>query len=206
MDLEQIFLELNTLHFQQSLPTPLLQWNKKLRTTAGRFSPGSKRFAFARLAKIEIADYLKALPEGSMHVRDTILHEMIHYYLWFHNRPYGHTPEFHKIMKTVGAKRYNPVPQLTEVKHWYYCKNCGKEVPTRRRLKESACLDCCKKWNRGKYSNKYALVRSHEKKEKNLELVAAHEASPTVEKILSKEEIFSKIEQIKRAIWKSPHS
>ena len=63
MVLPQIFQELNLRHFQGELPPPLLRWNLRLRSTAGRFAPGSKNPLRARLPLIEIASYLKGIPE-----------------------------------------------------------------------------------------------------------------------------------------------
>ena len=117
--LENFFHELNQIHFNGTLPLPELEWNSRLSSTAGRFCPGSRNPLRPRRPKIEIASYLKSLKEGSLHIRDTVLHEMIHYYLWHQGRPCGHTEEFHAIMKKVGAKRWNPVPKDRPIKHWY---------------------------------------------------------------------------------------
>ncbi|MGZ3704249.1 MAG: hypothetical protein ACXVC4_20835, partial [Bdellovibrionota bacterium] len=87
-------------------------------------------------------------------------HEMIHYFLWHRRRPHGHTPEFHRIMNKVGAKRYNPVPKERAFKHYYACPNCKKGFPTRRRLTASACMGCCQRFNHGRYSEKFRLERT----------------------------------------------
>ena len=90
-------------------------------------------------------------------MRDTILHEMIHYWLWHGSRPYGHTVEFHAKLKATGAKRFNPVPKLRPIKHHYRCRGCGGVVPARRRLEDVACAACCKRFNGGEYSRNYRL-------------------------------------------------
>ena len=157
MKLESIFDELNEQHFEGKLPRLQLRWNKKLRTTAGRFAPGSRNLLRRKEPYIEVATYLESLPEGAFHVRDTILHEMIHYWLWWNKKPYGHTKEFHQIMKKVGARRYNPVPKESPIKYWYECLHCKVRVPARRKLGRVACSACCKKHNKGKFSERYVL-------------------------------------------------
>jgi len=44
-----------------------------------------------------------------------------------------------------------PVQQRTR-RFLYRCSRCGKEFPRVRRIKRAvACLDCCRKFNRGKF-------------------------------------------------------
>mgnify|MGYP003394087024 CR=1 FL=1 len=155
MHLESIFQSLNLAHFKGELPPPRLEWNSRLSSAAGRFCPG--RSQLGQKSLIEIASYLKEIEQGADHVRDTMLHEMIHYWLWHKKRPYGHTAEFRQIMRRTGAKRYNPVPKLRPVKHHYQCPECSVVVPARRRLEDVACAACCKKFNGGAYSRRYRL-------------------------------------------------
>jgi predicted SprT family Zn-dependent metalloprotease len=155
VELESIFQDLNRIHFEAELPLPRLNWNSRLSSAAGRFCPG--RVSLGQKALIEIASYLKGIDGGIDHIRDTMLHEMIHYWLWHKKRPYGHTAEFRQIMRRTGAKRYNPVPKLRPVKYRYQCPECLVTVPARRRLADVACAACCKKFNAGVYSKKYRL-------------------------------------------------
>lgn len=157
--LAEIFQELNEQHFGGELPLPSLAWNPRLSTTAGRFCPGSRRAFFPRAPKIEVASYLRELADGQDHVRDTILHEMIHFYLWHHEKPYGHTPEFHRIMKRVGAQRFNPVPKVRPVKYWYECPNCRKKIPARRKMERYACATCCDAFAGGSFRENFRLRR-----------------------------------------------
>jgi predicted SprT family Zn-dependent metalloprotease len=188
--LETIFHELNRDHFAGELPLPALAWNPRLRTTAGRFSPGSRNPLLRREPRIEVASYLRELADGAMHIRDTVLHEMIHYFLWHKRRPYGHTEEFYTIMKRVGAKRYNPVPKLAPVKYWYVCASCRVRVPARRRLGQVACASCCEKFNQGNFSARYLLQIWS----------GTGERSPEPEPTLSPEEIIRRLEEIKSSI------
>lgn len=170
--LYETFLDLNLAHFGNQLPYTQLSWNSRLSSTAGRFCPGRTRPGFERPPQIEIATYLQDIPDGEMHVTDTMLHEMIHLHLWAAGKPYGHTAEFHRIMKKVGAKRFNPVPKHRPFKHWYECPGCRKQTPTRRAITGSACLACCKKHSGGYYDKRFRLVR--------LELAPGEEPVPAV--------------------------
>jgi predicted SprT family Zn-dependent metalloprotease len=96
--------------------------------------------------------------DGIERVRDTIGHEMIHYWLWSRRRPYGHSDEFYAKMQEMGVSRYNTVPRRRPVKYVYVCPSCSKEFPARRRLKALACADCCKKHSNGRYDSRFKLV------------------------------------------------
>lgn len=200
MVLPQIFQELNLRHFQGELPPPLLRWNLRLRSTAGRFAPGSKNPLRPRLPLIEIASYLQGIPEGEHHVRDTMLHEMVHYFLWHKKKPYGHTAEFHSILKRVGARRYNPVPKLSPVKHWYECPRCLIKVPARRKLSPAACAACCKKYNRGEFSAEFLL-----RKTSAGERIAPANQKMEDPKRLSPSEIIKNLEILKAILTKKPY-
>jgi predicted SprT family Zn-dependent metalloprotease len=152
MNLDSLFVELRAEHFSADLPLPSLRWNKRMSTSAGRFCPAPN-------ALIEIAHYLRALPDGHTHIRDTLLHEMIHYQLWWQKKPYGHTPEFYSIMKRTGATRFNTVPKLRPVKHWYQCPSCLQSVPARRTLGKVACAKCCNKFNQGHFAPQFILQK-----------------------------------------------
>jgi predicted SprT family Zn-dependent metalloprotease len=195
--LETMFRELNEQHFGAALPLPKLLWNSRLRSSAGRFAPGSRNPLRPRAPEIEVASYLQELPDAEMHIRDTLLHEMVHYYLWFGQKPYGHTPEFHKILKRVGARRYNPVPKLSPVKYWYECKNCQKKVPAKRKIRRSACAACCKQWNKGYFSEKFLLVLSSGPAEPFL---PAPKAQTPRERAMDPQSIIAKLESLKEML------
>ena len=137
------------------MPVPKLAWNSRLASTAGRFGPGIPWHGTRPI--IEVAAYLRELADGELHVRDTVLHEMIHYWLWHQGLPYGHTAEFHAKMKITGAKRFNPVPKIRPIKHHYQCRECKNIVPARRRLADVACSRCCNQFNGGVFSREYRL-------------------------------------------------
>lgn len=157
-ELHRIFAEINDAHFDGFLTVPVLRWNSRLRSSAGRFIPGHRRGLFANAQPtIEVASYLLEETNGPELIYDTIGHEMIHYWLWIRRRPYGHTPEFTAKMQMMGVSRYNPVPRLRPYKYLYRCSGCKKEFKTRRKLGPLACSDCCKVHSGGRYDKRFAL-------------------------------------------------
>ncbi len=187
------FHALNQEHFQGSLPLCKTIWNSRLQTSAGRFHPGSRNPLRPKEPLIEVASYLRDIPDGEKHIRDTILHEMIHYYLWWNKKPYGHTKEFRHIMKRVGASRFNPVPKERTVKYWYHCTSCQVKVSARRKLGKVACATCCKKYNRGEFSVHYVLQI----------LDATHVAEEKPEQVLPFEKVLQTLASIRDTIKKA---
>jgi predicted SprT family Zn-dependent metalloprotease len=156
------FDRINAEHFSGILKRDQLtiRWNSRLRSSAGRFTPGKRMMLFSwnLPARIEIAFYLLEEPNAIVHIRDTLAHEMIHYWLWVRKRPYGHTEEFVKKMREMGVSRYNQVPKKRPYKYIYHCLACFKEYPARRRLGRLACGSCCRTLNRGRYDESFRLV------------------------------------------------
>lgn len=163
-DLMGLFLKINELHFENEMTPPVLVWNSRLRTSAGRFIPGSRKFWKVYPPTIEVASYLMEEANSFELVYDTVAHEMIHYWLWVKHRPYGHTTEFLLKMKKMGVNRYNPVPRLRPYKYLYACLGCQKSFPARKRLGTLACAVCCKKYSHGKYDARFKLVLTQDLK------------------------------------------
>ncbi len=155
--LEAIFQEINEKHFDGFLDPPVLAWNSRLRSAAGRFIPGSRKFFRQAPPKIEVASYLINEAAAQTLIYDTIAHEMIHLWLWVRRRPYGHTEEFMVKMRAMGASRYNPVPKHPSPKYIYRCPACSRDFPARRKLGVLACLECCKKESGGKFDRRFKL-------------------------------------------------
>lgn len=160
--LSQIFVELNFAHFDGFLEIPILKWNSRLRSSAGRFIPGSRKYFKHFPPQIEIASYL--ITEGNAYelIKDTMGHEMIHYWLWVRKRPYGHTGEFLEKMRKMGVSRYNPVPKTRAFKYVYRCTACLKEFFAKRKLGPLACAQCCKQHSQGKYDARFKLYLDRE--------------------------------------------
>lgn len=157
-DLEAIFEKVNEQYFDGFLEAPVLVWNPRLRSSAGRFVPGSRKWISEVPPRIEVATYLQEETAAETLIVDTVAHEMIHYWLWVRRRPYGHTEEFLQKMRAMGVSRYNPVPRLREPKYLYRCPACEKDFPTRRRLGVLACLECCKRESGGKFDRRFRLM------------------------------------------------
>jgi len=156
--LEKIFEQVNARHFEGMLDRPVLRWNTRLRSSAGRFIPGSRRHIDQYPAIIEIAHYLLEEVNAEAFITDTMAHEMIHYWLWVRHRPYGHTPEFWQRMNAMGVSRYNPVPRLRPPRYVYRCPACSQEFPARRKLGTLACARCCKQHAMGRFDARFKLV------------------------------------------------
>ena len=161
-NLRLIFEKFNREHFAGTLALPVLRWNSRLRTSAGRFMPGGRRFFTAAPPVIEVASYLQDELEAEKLIADTIGHEMIHYWLWVRRRPYGHTDEFWTKMGAMGVSRYNPVPKRRGYKYMYRCGGCEREFPARKRLGTLACADCCKRHSGGRFDRRFKLELARE--------------------------------------------
>jgi SprT-like protein len=159
-DLKTLFDEINAQHFESLLDLPNFRWNSRLRSSAGRFMPGSRKLWALSYEKavIEVASYLLDEKNSFELIRDTLAHEMIHYWLWLRRRPYGHTDEFYQKMTEMGVSRYNPVPRTRPYKYLYRCPECMKEFKTRRKLGPLACAQCCRQHSRGKFDSRFKLV------------------------------------------------
>ena len=158
-DLLAIFQEINATHFDCFLEPPVLRWNARLRSSAGRFVPGSRKpwGGYSRPPAIEIAGFVREL---DAELKDTIGHEMIHYWLWCRGQPYGHTPEFYRKMKAMGVSRFHTLITGKSPRHVYKCPECAKEFRMKRRIikKGLACKGCCEKLADGKYHPRFKLV------------------------------------------------
>ena len=156
--LRAIFDQWNERAFLGELSLPFLQWNSRLRTSAGRFVPGGRKGLFKKKPVIEIALYLTEEVNAFDLVRDTMGHEMIHYWLWVEGRPFGHSKEFYQKMNEMKVSRYNSVPKLTPYKYLFRCPGCFREFKTRRNIKKKlACIHCCKQFSNGKFDSRFEL-------------------------------------------------
>jgi len=173
--LEFCFQWINREHFDGFLDQPSLRWNSRLRSSAGRFIPGSRKWTAKNPPTIEIASYLLTESECAKFILDTLAHEMIHHWLWVLGRPYGHTPEFYEKMNQMGVSRYNPVPRVRPPKYIYRCPACGQEFPARRALGALACAKCCKRHTGGRYDSRFKLVLDRNLPEEECEYITSPE-------------------------------
>ncbi len=151
VDLVRIFADWNLRSFDGSLPRPILRFNARLQSTAGRF------MITRNIAIIEIATYLLHEENAVDLIFDTLGHEMIHYWLWVQRKPYGHTREFWEKMEEMGVSRFNPVPKHRPFKHEYKCPNCERIIQTRKRMGRAACAECCKDHADGQFDSRFLL-------------------------------------------------
>jgi predicted SprT family Zn-dependent metalloprotease len=160
LDLQAAFQTLNCNHFDGFLDPPQIDWNTRLRTCAGRFSPGRPRSKSREEIhpKIEIARYIIDLERAEELVYDVLGHEMIHYWLWVRQQPYGHTTEFYSKLEEMGVSRYNPVPQRKRAAYVYHCKNCGSQFPSKKFHAALACAACCQKYSKGRFDHQFLLA------------------------------------------------
>lgn len=165
VDLRVIFADINDRFFDGFLTELPLSYNSRLRSSAGRFHPGSRRFFREVPPRIEVASYLLEEARAEELIRDTIAHEMIHYWLWVRRRPYGHTAEFLAKMRLMGVSRYNPVPRTRPNKYLYRCPSCERDFPAKRKLGVLACAHCCKQHSGGRFDARFKLYLQKELKE-----------------------------------------
>ncbi|MDY4762239.1 SprT family protein [Streptococcus thoraltensis] len=111
-------------------------WNKRLRTTGGRFFPNDGHLDFN-------PKHLEVYGEAIF--RQIVRHELCHYHLYFQGKGYKHQDrDFKQLLKEVDGIRFAPKLQEISYKHTYYCQNCGQIYPRRRRidLKKYRCGRC----------------------------------------------------------------
>ncbi|RPF57104.1 SprT family protein [Aquisalibacillus elongatus] len=114
------------------------RFNKRLRTTGGRYIPHSQ--------VIEInPKYLTEL--GYDELIGIIKHELAHYHLHIEGKPYHHrSKDFRSLLKETGAPRFCKILPSEEKKPRliYECQNCGQQYKRKRRidLKRYRCGRC----------------------------------------------------------------
>ena len=119
-----------------------------------------KRFGSCNFGRkqITVSLHLAHLNEPEQS-RDTILHEIAHAIA---GREAGHGPKWQEACRRVGARpeRCYDSKEVVQPSSRYvrYCGSCGQTIPVYRKTRSKhACGHCCRKYNNGKYSEKYAL-------------------------------------------------
>ena len=134
-------------------------WNSRLQTTAGTAS--------ARTWEVEINPRLK--DHGSAIIQRILRHELAHLvsvYRAGRRRIAAHGPEWRQAcadLGIAGEPRCHSLPlkaRQVRPKFAYRCGHCGRLLKRIRPLeRRSACFDCCQKFNRGRYDDRYRYVR-----------------------------------------------
>ena len=140
----------------------VLRWNPRLRNTAGMAFPGRGLITLnPRLIEF-----------GADEVDRTLRHELAH--LLAHERagrrridPHGKEWKLAccEIGLTDEKRTHNlPLPRATQRRrHFYRCPECGFELQRVRPLRRnSACVQCCRAHNRGRYDARFRFVRTAE--------------------------------------------
>ncbi len=136
-----------------------VRWNPRMRSTAGS--------AFVAKALITLHPRLREF--GDAEVDRTLRHELAH--LLAHHRagrrriaPHG--PEWQQACRDLGLhdeKRCHTLPlprRKFTARHYYRCPACAQEVKRVRPFhRKTACLDCCRRHNRGGYDERFRFVK-----------------------------------------------
>ena len=141
-----------------------VEWNARLFSAAGR--------ADSRRNLISLNPRLR--DHDSAEIDRTLRHELAHLLAQFRagrRRISPHGAEWRRACHDLGiadeARCHTlPFPVQPRARRFLYrCSRCGKEFPRVRRIKRAvACLDCCRKFNAGKFDPKSRL-RLVEKRE-----------------------------------------
>ena len=161
-------LERKARELLQALNAPELatsvqvEWNARLCSAAGRADFRRKLVSLnPRLREHEAAE-----------IERTLRHELAHLLAQFRagrRRVAPHGAEWRKACRDLGIgdeSRTHALPfpiKRRSRPFLYQCPRCRKEFPRTRRIKRAvACLECCRKFNRGKF-DKSAQLRPVER-------------------------------------------
>lgn len=140
-------------------PSVLVQWNKRLRSTAGTAQP--------RTGRIELNPRLLAV--GPDEVDRTLRHEAAHLLAHWRagrRRIQTHGTEWRQACGELGIPHEKvthtlPFPrQKLTPRYFYQCPNCGLAVRRVRLFKRpTACLGCCRKHSGGQFDRRFQFCR-----------------------------------------------
>ncbi|MEI9896917.1 MAG: SprT-like domain-containing protein [Chthoniobacter sp.] len=150
---------LHALHYPELAKRVVVRWNSRMRSTAGT--------ALVAKALITLNPRLCAI--GESEVDRTLRHELAH--LLAHHRagrkriePHG--PEWQQACRDLGLldeKRCHTLPlprRQLAARHFYRCPSCAQEVKrVRPFVRKTACLDCCRSHNRGRYDERFRFLK-----------------------------------------------
>ncbi|KAB8137942.1 SprT family protein [Gracilibacillus oryzae] len=113
-------------------------FNKRLRTTGGRYLPAKR--------KIELNPKYVTESDHDEFI-GIIKHELCHYHLHIEGKGFQHRDkEFRELLKKTGSPRFcNPLPSMKkEYKYSYKCVDCSHRYQRKRRvdLKRYRCGKC----------------------------------------------------------------
>lgn len=148
---------LGPLNAEELAKTIQVEWNARLCSAAGR--------ADFRRRLISLNPRLHE--HGSAEIERTLRHELAHLLAQFRagrRRVAPHGADWKKACRDLGIAnelRTHALPfpiQRRSRRYLYVCPRCGKEFPRVRPIKRAvACLDCCRKFSRGKFTKSAQL-------------------------------------------------
>ncbi len=132
-----------------------IEWNPRMRTTAGR--------AFLAQDRIEMNPRL--VDFGAEQVHNTLLHELAHLVAWRRTRERGHGVAWRTACADLGIPNESVThdlplsPRRTQRKRFRLkCPHCEYSFDrVRKPTSKIACGICCKKYNQNRYSEKYLM-------------------------------------------------
>lgn len=134
-----------------------VEWNSRLRSCAGRATYRQKLISLnPRLREHDAAE-----------INRTLRHELAHLLAQYRagrRRVLPHGPEWRMACRDLGIggeKRCHnlPFPIKRRARHFIYkCPNCSLDYPRARLIRRVvACLACCRRHNRGRFTPKFRL-------------------------------------------------
>jgi predicted SprT family Zn-dependent metalloprotease len=149
-DLQLLFARLNNEYFAGELPTHRIAYNARFSNVAGRIT--------YKPALIELSPkHFEAHPEA---LRDTLLHEMIHGWLFARGDNPGHTAHFKKKMRELGLSSiYHDlgsagVRRESQKRFILRCDRCKLELLRKRRPPAAI---SCGRCSRRRYDARYPI-------------------------------------------------
>lgn len=171
VQLQSLYAVFNDEYFKNELPPCRIKWSRQLTRAAANIDVKGREI------KMSIPLLVEAFQNGSLFgpeyvicgvpcdnsydaIREILKHEMIHLWLYEKGLPYGHTAAFRAKARKMGQTKIRhdidlPLPKSG----WMYtCGSCGESFTRRRRYgRPVACSDCCKRWNKGRYDERFKL-------------------------------------------------
>ncbi len=149
-ELQLLFARLNGEHFGGRIPAHRIAYNGRFANLAGRITYKPPLIELSR-------KHLERAPEA---LRETLLHEMIHAWLFALGENPGHTPTFKKKMRELGLRSiYHDLGTTRPARRIAYrfmlrCERCSMEVGRMKRPRRSV---SCARCGGSRYNERFRL-------------------------------------------------
>ena len=157
LNLNKLFDEINSEHFEGRITKIPCVWNKRMTTTAGRIFYKTNPFTRKATSPTKIELSFKLFKNNGMDVDKitrTMQHEMTHAFLIEHFSEPGHTSNFQMIMTRITGEIKNhrchsydvTGIKKTQERKWKYTCSCGETVGYRARKPKAGAVyraRCC---------------------------------------------------------------